>query len=240
MPPPQVDSCTTATTDLVWGMCARLSGTPPALEYLHRRLPWLDSLEGICEQHSLGLSGRTFTINGMQDRLVFPVWSDDGQVAGLRGRTWRQGDMRLKISSWYRQEEHLPFGLNLSTQPTIESLRFTVVVEGEIDCLSLWASGFPCVASSRTSLGRYQAERLAELVDCCVIWPDQDTRNPKTGKRPGEEGAKRTCGLLRSLGVAVKVAEPGCFDNCKDAADCYQQYGPTSIQQFLELVVGGL
>ena len=160
--------------------------------------------------------------------MARPIWS---RVAGLRGRTWRDCDGRSKISSWYSRNDFWPFGLNHLTAMQFEEVRFCVLVEGEMDCLSVWLAGLPCVASSKSSIGRYQAEQLAGKVDTCLIWPDADAA--------GAKGAETSANLLTSLGVGVKLLDPTVFPDAKDANDALREYGPSTILYEVERVILG-
>jgi DNA primase len=203
----------------------RFLGTSGPDAYLERRLRGAD-LDYLGELFRIGLSPAQWTPqHNFANRLTTPLWFED-TIVGFRGLTWEVEDDRPKSVPWPRaaQQVAAPFGVNPLTSPTLMRLKFAVLVEGEIDALTLWACGIPGVASLMAQLHETQCGILANLIDCAVVWADQDQ------KGAGLTGAAKTIDRLEARGVHT-VLTVSTIPGVKDANDLYRALGPEGVRQ---------
>lgn len=213
------------------GFQQRFDDDPEPAAYLSRRIPG-GRISYLIATFGCGLSPSTWGAQAnFSSRITFPLWVDQ-TIVGFRGVTWREGDSRPKAVPWPRVAQSIanPFGVCPATRPVFERLRFAVVVEGELDALTLWSLGIPAVASLMPQLGEDQCRCLAGLADCVVVWADNDLNG--TGWR----GAAKTSERLRSYGVSV-VQTMFNVPGVKDVNDVYTLMGPAAVTHFLSSTV---
>ncbi|MCF0120887.1 MAG: DNA primase, partial [Oscillospiraceae bacterium] len=132
-----------------------------------------------------------------RNRLMFPVIDVRGDVIGFSGRTLGD-DTRKYVNSHdtlvYNKSRSL-FALNLAKKSKMGML---ILVEGNIDVVSLHQAGFDCaVASLGTSLTAEQARLMTRYTQNVVIAYDGDAA--------GVGAAQRAIGILEKTGMNVKV-----------------------------------
>ena len=140
-----------------------------------------------------------------RNRLMFPVIDVRGSVVAFSGRILGDGEPKYLNSPdtmVFKKSRHL-FGLNLAKK---SKMGMIILVEGNIDVVSLHQAGIDCaVASLGTSLTPDQARLIKRYTDNAVICYDSDGA--------GVKAAQRAIGILESTGLNVKVVQiPGAKD----------------------------
>ena len=145
-----------------------------------------------------------------RNRIIFPIANDSGRIIAFTGRTLstdeKSGPKYLNSpeTAIYSKSRVL-FNLDHAKE-AIRKLDYAILVEGQMDCISVFAAGFQnVIASSGTAFTEMQARLLGRYSKKVVVNFDPDTA--------GAKATERTLGLLVEEEFEVKVLtlEPG-FD----------------------------
>lgn len=145
-----------------------------------------------------------------RNRVMFPITSDAGKIIAFTGRTLSTDE---KAGPKYLNSPETPiyskskvlFNLDHAKE-AIHKLDYAILVEGQMDCISVYATGFHnVIASSGTAFTELQAKLLARFSKNVVVNFDPDTA--------GAKATERTLGLLveEEFQIRVLTLEPG-FD----------------------------
>ena len=137
-----------------------------------------------------------------RNRVMFPIASDAGKVIAFTGRTLATDE---KAGPKYLNSPETPiyskskvlFNLDLAKE-WIRKFDYAILVEGQMDCISVFAAGFHnVIASSGTAFTELQAKLLARFSKNAVVNFDPDTA--------GAKATERTLGLLVEEEFTIKV-----------------------------------
>jgi DNA primase len=168
-----------------------------------------------------------------RNRVMFPITNESGRVIAFTGRTLsadeKSGPKYLNSpeTAIYSKSRVL-FNLDQAKE-AIRKLEYAILVEGQMDCISVFAAGFHnVIASSGTAFTELQARLLGRFSKNVVVNFDPDTA--------GAKATERTLGLLIEEEFQVKVLtleaglDPDLFirrkgkDTYKDALKNSQRY----------------
>ena len=137
-----------------------------------------------------------------RNRVMFPVANDAGRIIAFTGRTLatdeKSGPKYLNSpeTAIYSKGRVL-FNLD-KTKEAIRKLDYAILVEGQMDCISVYAAGFHnVIASSGTAFTEIQAKLLGRFSKNAVVNFDPDTA--------GAKATERTLGLLVEEEFQIKV-----------------------------------
>jgi len=137
-----------------------------------------------------------------RNRVMFPISSEAGKVIAFTGRTLSTDE---KSGPKYLNSPETPiysksrvlFNLDLAKE-WIKKFDYAILVEGQMDCISVYAAGFHnVIASSGTAFTELQAKLLVRLSKNAVVNFDPDTA--------GAKATERTLGLLVEEEFQIKV-----------------------------------
>src|ERR1700722_3378931 len=137
-----------------------------------------------------------------RNRVMFPIASEAGKVIAFTGRTLATDE---KSGPKYLNSPETPiysksrvlFNLDLAKE-WIKKFDYSILVEGQMDCISVYAAGFHnVIASSGTAFTELQAKLLGRFSKNVVVNFDPDTA--------GAKATERTLGLLVEEEFAIKV-----------------------------------
>jgi DNA primase len=137
-----------------------------------------------------------------RNRVMFPISSEAGKVIAFTGRTLSTDE---KAGPKYLNSPETPiyskskvlFNLDLAKE-WIRKFDYAILVEGQMDCISVFAAGFHnVIASSGTAFTELQAKLLGRFSKNVVVNFDPDTA--------GAKAAERTIGLLVEEEFNIKV-----------------------------------
>ena len=137
-----------------------------------------------------------------RNRVMFPIANDQGKVIAFTGRTLSTDD---KAGPKYLNSPETPiysksrvlFNLDHAKE-AIRKLEYAILVEGQMDCISVSAAGFHnVIASSGTAFTELQAKLLGRFSKNIVVNFDPDTA--------GARATERTLSLLIEEEFNVKV-----------------------------------
>jgi len=145
-----------------------------------------------------------------RNRVMFPICNDQGKVIAFTGRTLSTDE---KAGPKYLNSPETPiysksrvlFNLD-NAKEAIRKLDYSILVEGQMDCISVYAAGFHnVIASSGTAFTELQAKLLGRFSKNVVVNFDPDTA--------GARATERTLGLLveEEFNIRVLTLETG-FD----------------------------
>jgi len=137
-----------------------------------------------------------------RNRVMFPICNDQGKVIAFTGRTLSTDE---KAGPKYLNSPETPiysksrvlFNLD-NAKEAIRKLDYSILVEGQMDCISVYAAGFHnVIASSGTAFTEIQARLLGRFSKKVVVNFDPDTA--------GAKATERTLGLLVEEEFDIKV-----------------------------------
>jgi DNA primase len=135
-------------------------------------------------------------------RVMFPIASDAGRIIAFTGRTLatdeKAGPKYLNSpETGIYSKGRVLFNLDKAKE-AIRKLDYAILVEGQMDCISVYAAGFHnVIASSGTAFTELQAKLLGRFSKNAVVNFDPDTA--------GAKATERTLGLLVEEEFQIKV-----------------------------------
>jgi DNA primase len=145
-----------------------------------------------------------------RNRVMFPICNDQGKVIAFTARTLSTDEkagpkyLNSPETAIYSKSRVL-FNLD-NAKEAIRKLDYSILVEGQMDCISVYAAGFHnVIASSGTAFTEIQAKLLGRFSKNIVVNFDPDTA--------GARATERTLGLLveEEFNIRVLSLEAG-FD----------------------------
>ncbi|MGA8215169.1 MAG: DNA primase [Candidatus Sulfotelmatobacter sp.] len=137
-----------------------------------------------------------------RNRVMFPIANDAGRIIAFTGRTQatdeKAGPKYLNSpETGIYSKGRVLFNLDKAKE-AIRKLDYAIMVEGQMDCISVYAAGFHnVIASSGTAFTEIQAKLLGRFSKNAVVNFDPDTA--------GAKATERTLGLLVEEEFQVKV-----------------------------------
>jgi DNA primase len=137
-----------------------------------------------------------------RNRVMFPIANESGKVIAFTGRTLSTDE---KAGPKYLNSPETPiysksrvlFNLDKAKEP-IRKLEYAILVEGQMDCISVYTAGFRnVIASSGTAFTELQARLVGRFSKNIVVNFDPDTA--------GAAAAERSLALLVSEEFQMKV-----------------------------------
>ncbi len=137
-----------------------------------------------------------------RNRVMFPIANESGRVIAFTGRTLATDEkagpkyLNSPETAIYSKSKVL-FNLDHAKE-AIRKLDYAILVEGQMDCISVYAAGFHnVIASSGTAFTELQARLLGRFSKNVVVNFDPDTA--------GAKATERTLGLLVQDEFQIKV-----------------------------------
>ncbi|MFZ0421153.1 MAG: CHC2 zinc finger domain-containing protein [Candidatus Sulfotelmatobacter sp.] len=137
-----------------------------------------------------------------RNRVMFPIANDAGKIIAFTGRTLatdeKSGPKYLNSpETGIYSKGRVLFNLDRAKE-AIRKLDYAILVEGQMDCISVYAAGFHnVIASSGTAFTELQAKLLSRFSKNAVVNFDPDTA--------GAKATERTLGLLVGEEFQIKV-----------------------------------
>jgi DNA primase len=167
----------------------------------------------------------TTVYSKFRNRVMFPIANDAGKIIAFTGRTLatdeKAGPKYLNSpETGIYSKGRVLFNLDHAKE-AIRKLDYAILVEGQMDCISVYAAGFHnVIASSGTAFTEIQAKLLGRFSKNVVVNFDPDTA--------GAKATERTLGLLVEEDFHIKVLtleqgfDPDLFIRRK-GKDCYSE-----------------
>ena len=173
-----------------------------------------------------------------RNRIMFPIANESGKVIAFTARTLSTDEkagpkyLNSPETAIYSKSRVL-FNLDHAKE-AIRKLDYAILVEGQMDCISVYAAGFHnVIASSGTAFTDLQAKLLGRFSKNVVVNFDPDTA--------GARATERTLGLLVEEDFHIRVLtldtgfDPDLFIRRK-GKDAYSQALKSSQRYFDYLI----
>lgn len=137
-----------------------------------------------------------------RNRIMFPIANEHGKTIAFTGRTLATDD---KAGPKYLNSPETPiysksrvlYSLDKARDP-IRKLDYAIIVEGQMDCISVYAAGFKnVIASSGTAFSEAQVRLLGRFSKNIVVNFDPDTA--------GATATDRSLGMLLEEDFTIKI-----------------------------------
>jgi DNA primase len=137
-----------------------------------------------------------------RNRIMFPIANDQGKVIAFTGRTLATDE---KAGPKYLNSPETPlysksrvlFNLDKAKE-AIRKLGYAIIVEGQMDCISVYSAGYKnVIASSGTAFTEAQVRLLGRFAKKVVVNFDPDTA--------GAAATDRSLGMLLEEEFEIKV-----------------------------------
>ncbi|MGA3031727.1 MAG: DNA primase [Terracidiphilus sp.] len=172
-----------------------------------------DKLSGMADEATLRASG-LFGSKEQEDgghgrlydrfrkRVTFPISSESGRVIAFTARALETGE---KAGAKYINSPETPlytkgqvlFNLD-KAKPAIRALEFALLVEGQMDCISVFLAGIQnVIATSGTAFTEQQVAILKRHTSNVIVNFDPDAA--------GANAAEKSIALLTEEGFAIKI-----------------------------------
>jgi DNA primase len=158
--------------------------------------------EAVAESRERAAASFSAMYSKFRNRVMFPIANDQGKVIAFTGRTLATDE---KAGPKYLNSPETPiysksrvlFNLD-HAKDAIRKLEYAILVEGQMDCISVSEAGFHnVIASSGTAFTELQAKLLGRFSKNIVVNFDPDTA--------GARATERTLGLLTEEEFNIKV-----------------------------------
>ncbi len=161
----------------------------------------------------------------VSDRLIFPIFTVSGQVAGFGGRSL--GDEQPKYLNSPEKGKfkkgRLLYALNLARKTMMEK-KSALLAEGYMDVVALHLHGFTnSVGSLGTALTVEQVQLLKRYVERCYLVYDGDSA--------GKKAALRAIDLFRDADLPCRVVS---LPEGTDPDDFLSERGAEALQVLLD------
>ena len=157
-----------------------------------------------------------------RNRLMFPVIDIRGNVIGFSGRILGDGEpkyLNSKETAVFSKGNNL-FGLNLAKK---SKSGYIILVEGNIDVVSLHQAGFDsAVASLGTSLTPDQARLISRYTNKVIISYDNDGA--------GKKASQRAIDILGKLDIKVNILQ---MNGAKDPDEYIKANGADAFNNLI-------
>ena len=176
--------------------------TPPTAKEAEDGAPGARMATNETGHRANGPPERLSLYSKFRNRITFPICNEAGRVIAFTGRTLSADE---KAGPKYLNSPETPiysksrvlFNLHHAKE-AIRKLEYAILVEGQMDCISVYAAGFHnVIASSGTAFTDAQARLLGRFSHRIVVNFDPDTA--------GAAAAERSLTLLVEEDFEIKV-----------------------------------
>ncbi len=162
-----------------------------------------------------------------RNRLIFPIWNEQGRVVGFSARQIdkEQGGGKYvnSVESPIFKKGRILYGLNFA-RPEIPKKGSVILCEGQMDVIAMHTAGCTnAVAPQGTAFGEDQAAVLHRYTDTVLLATDSDSA--------GMKAVLKDASILLPRGFHLKVVT---FPGGKDPDELLHNSGPEAVIQAVE------
>lgn len=147
-------------------------------------------------------------VDRFRQRLMFPIWDQNGQVVGFTGRVLRESDNPKYLNTATTKlfdKGKIWYGLNFAKEK-IKSKNEVIICEGQMDVIACHQAGYnQAVCSSGTAVSVIQLKLLKRWTENILLAFDKD--------QAGLLAGYRLTGLALAAGLKVRIVD---LDQYKD------------------------
>ena len=173
-------------------------------------------------------------------RVTIPVCDPDGNLVGFKGRAWRKdahpkylvlGDKgkRKRYGFQTYDKSRVVFGLDRCSSSYTQTL---VLVEGEIDVMSLGVMGVMAICCGGSSMSTAQARLIREYCDEVVLFFDNDVAGKHGIHGIDKEDGEHKPGIIELLEPFMRVKVVGKHKH--DANDYLRRGEHERVRELIE------
>ncbi|HWE83302.1 MAG TPA: DNA primase [Terracidiphilus sp.] len=162
-------------------------------------------------------------------RVVFPISNESGRVIAFTARTLESGEkagfkyINSPETPLY-SKGHVLFNLD-KAKVAIRQMEFALLVEGQMDCISVYLRGIPnVIATSGTAFTEHQVALLRRHTAQVAVNFDPDTA--------GANAAEKSISLLTEEGFSIKIV------TLEDGLDPDRYIREKGVEAYLRAVRG--
>jgi DNA primase len=161
-----------------------------------------------------------------RNRLVFPIWNEQGRVVGFSARTIEKEAPGAKYVNSPEtpvfKKSNILYALPLARK-AIQEKNMVILCEGQLDTIAMHRAGLECaVAPQGTAFTDEQARILKRYTDRVYLAFDSDTA--------GQKAIARALELLMPLDFEIKVMR---FPAGSDPDDIFQNSGSEGLNKIV-------
>src|SRR5208283_3716255 len=185
----------------------RIGYAPDGFHALHERLSGMADEEtlrasGMFSSKEQGDGSQGPLYDRFRKRVMFPICNEGGRVIAFTARTLETGE---KAGAKYinspetplYSKSHVLFNLD-KAKPAIRALEFALLVEGQMDCISVFLRGIQnVIATSGTAFTAQQVAILKRHTGNVIVNFDPDAA--------GGNAAEKSIALLTEEGFSIKI-----------------------------------
>ena len=162
-----------------------------------------------------------------RNRLIFPIWNEQGRVVGFSARQIdkEQGGGKYvnSVESPIFKKGRILYGLNFA-RPEIPKKGSVILCEGQMDVIAMHTAGCTnAVAPQGTAFGEDQAAILHRYTDTVLLATDSDSA--------GMKAVLKDASILLPRGFRLKVVS---FPGGKDPDELLHNSGPEAVTQAVD------
>ncbi|MEI6423913.1 MAG: DNA primase [Lentisphaerota bacterium] len=170
-------------------------------------------------------NGKTY--DRFRNRLVFPIWDEQGRVVGFSARTVEKETVGAKYVNSPEtpifKKSRILYALHMARE-AIREKQSVILCEGQLDVIAMHSAGFcNTVAPQGTAFTDEQARILRRYTEKVFLCFDSD--------EAGIKATLRVMDILLPLGVEVRIIS---FPNGKDPDEFLKTNGPAAISESVE------
>jgi len=162
-----------------------------------------------------------------RNRLIFPIWNEQGRVVGFSARTIEKESQGAKYVNSPEtpvfRKSNILYALPLARKAIQES-NMVILCEGQLDTIAMHRAGLECtVAPQGTAFTDEQARILKRYTDRVYLAFDSDSA--------GQKATARALELLLPLDFEIKVIR---FPEGSDPDEIYKNSGENGINHLVD------
>ncbi|MFA6291753.1 MAG: DNA primase, partial [Victivallales bacterium] len=170
-------------------------------------------------------NGKTY--DRFRNRLVFPIWDEQGRVVGFSARTVEKETVGAKYVNSPEtpifKKSRILYALHMARE-AIRDKQYAILCEGQLDVIAMHSAGFcNTVAPQGTAFTDEQARILRRYTEKVFLCFDSDEAGTKANLRVME--------ILLPLGFEVRIVS---FPNGKDPDEFLKANGPEALSESVE------
>lgn len=165
-----------------------------------------------------------------RNRLIFPIWDEQGRVAGFSARTVESETQGAKYVNSPEtpvfHKSRVLYALPLA-RGGIKNMGCAILCEGQMDVIAMHMAGFNnAVAPQGTAFTDEQARILKRYTDQVLIAYDSDSA--------GIKATLRTIEILLPIEFSIQVV---CMPQGYDPDTLFREYGPSGIEKVTDQAI---
>ncbi len=165
-----------------------------------------------------------------RNRLVFPIWDEQGRVVGFSARTIEKESEGAKyVNSPETQifkKSRVLYALHMARE-AIRDRQYAILCEGQLDVIAMHKAGFTnAVAPQGTAFTEEQGKILRRYTDKAFLCFDSD--------EAGTKASLRVLEILLPLGFEIRMIS---FPSGKDPDEFLKTAGPEALKVSVESAI---